>query len=97
VSLGDLNTKICALPGVRDAAFYLPRDSEGVVARLAAFVVAPESNRDNILAALRASVDAVFLPRPLIFVDRLPRNETGKLPLDRLDGLWKSHRPEPAG
>jgi acyl-coenzyme A synthetase/AMP-(fatty) acid ligase len=29
---------------------------------------------------LRERIDAVFLPRPLYFVDALPRNATGKLP-----------------
>ncbi len=94
VSLGDLNFKVCAVPGVRDAAFYLPNDSDNVVARLAAFVVAPGLSEKDILEPLRASLDAVFLPRPLIFVDRLPRNETGKLPLNQLDALWKTHRPK---
>lgn len=94
VSLGDLNTKICALPGVRDAVFYLPCEATGSVARLAAFVVAPGLSSDDIVVPLRASLDAVFLPRRVIFVDRLPRNETGKLPLERLDALWKTHRPD---
>jgi acyl-coenzyme A synthetase/AMP-(fatty) acid ligase len=94
VSLGDLNTRICAIPGVRDAAFYLPGDGDDVVGRLAAFVVAPDVSPDAILDALRASVDAVFLPRPLIFLDRLPRNETGKLPLQQLDKLWQAHRAQ---
>jgi len=26
----------------------------------------------------------VFLPRPLVFVSKLPRNEVGKLPRDKL-------------
>jgi acyl-coenzyme A synthetase/AMP-(fatty) acid ligase len=29
---------------------------------------------------LRRRIDPVFLPRPLVIVDRLPRNSTGKLP-----------------
>jgi acyl-coenzyme A synthetase/AMP-(fatty) acid ligase len=29
----------------------------------------------------------VFLPRPLLLVDRLPRNATGKLPLQALQTL----------
>jgi len=33
---------------------------------------------------LRARIDAVFLPRPLFFVDTLPRNATGKLPRETL-------------
>jgi acyl-coenzyme A synthetase/AMP-(fatty) acid ligase len=33
---------------------------------------------------LRHSVDAVFLPRPLYFVDALPRNTTGKITREAL-------------
>jgi acyl-coenzyme A synthetase/AMP-(fatty) acid ligase len=29
-------------------------------------------------------MDPVFLPRPLVFVSQLPRNDLGKLPRERL-------------
>jgi acyl-coenzyme A synthetase/AMP-(fatty) acid ligase len=54
------------------------------VARLMAFVVAPDLRPDAILDALRARIDPVFLPRPLLFVDELPRNALGKLPREIL-------------
>jgi len=37
--------------------------------------------------ALRERIDPLFLPRPLLFVDALPRNGTGKLPRAALDAL----------
>ena len=49
-----------------------------------AFVVAPGLSGEDILNALRDSVDAVFLPRPLYFVDAMPRNTTGKLTRESL-------------
>ena len=42
----------------------------------------------GLLAALRQRIDAVFLPRPPIFVDALPRNGTGKLPRSALQALY---------
>jgi acyl-coenzyme A synthetase/AMP-(fatty) acid ligase len=39
------------------------------------------------MAALRQRIDPAFLPRPLCFVESLPRNETGKLPRVSLDDL----------
>jgi acyl-coenzyme A synthetase/AMP-(fatty) acid ligase len=33
----------------------------------------------------------VFLPRPLIIVERLPRNATGKLPHQELQSLANCH------
>jgi len=32
----------------------------------------------------------VFLPRPLLFVDALPRNSTGKLPRAALQALFQA-------
>jgi acyl-coenzyme A synthetase/AMP-(fatty) acid ligase len=41
-------------------------------------------SREALMAALRQRIDGAFLPRPLHFVDRLPRNQTGKLPRQAL-------------
>jgi acyl-coenzyme A synthetase/AMP-(fatty) acid ligase len=43
------------------------------------------------MASLRARIDPVFLPRPLVFVARLPRNSTGKLPQEALMALAAAH------
>jgi acyl-coenzyme A synthetase/AMP-(fatty) acid ligase len=70
-----------AIPGVEDGV-VLQLDTCDVrgVARVAALVVAPTLQESAILAALRESIDPVFLPRPLKRVDALPRSDTGKLP-----------------
>lgn len=88
-SLAYLNHQIAAIPGVEDGAFFLPdEETPDGINRLAAFVVAPGLNSRQLLTALRERVDAIFLPRPLFFVDRLPRNATGKLPRDQLQVLY---------
>jgi acyl-coenzyme A synthetase/AMP-(fatty) acid ligase len=79
-SLSDLTQKLLAVPGVEDGVLFMPDDA----ARPAALVVAPRLAESEILAALAPQVDAVFLPRPLRKVERLPRNELGKLPHARL-------------
>lgn len=89
-SLAWLNHQISAIPGVRDAAFYLPAGRPGQhVVRLAAFVVAPGLSSQDLLAALRQRIDAVFLPRPLRLLDVLPRNSTGKLTQQALETLYQ--------
>jgi acyl-coenzyme A synthetase/AMP-(fatty) acid ligase len=40
--------------------------------------------RDQVLAALRRSIDPVFLPRPLYLVEALPRSDTSKLSREAL-------------
>lgn len=83
-SLGDLTRKLLAIDGVEDGAVFQLDAAEGAVRRIAALAVAPGLDEAGILHALRASIDPVFLPRPLRIVEALPRNETGKLPRDRL-------------
>ncbi len=86
-SLGYLNHQLNGIDGVRDGVFFMPDEEGEGVTRLTAFVVAPGLTRDALLAALRARVDAVFLPRPLYFVEALPRNATGKLPRETVRRL----------
>lgn len=91
-SLAFLNHTLLTLDGVADGAFCLPR--EGDSARLAAFVVAPGLNAASITSALRPHLDPAFLPRPIIFLDRLPRNATGKIPTAELQTLIARHIPD---
>jgi len=87
-SLASLNHLLSSIPGVLDGAFYMPDEtSHDHVTRLAACVVAPGMNASHLLAALREHIDPVFLPRPLLFVEALPRNITGKLPRAALQTL----------
>ncbi len=88
-SLAYLNHQLGAVPGVVDGAFFLP-DEEGPdgITRLTAFVVAPGLTARQITVALRERIEAIFLPRPLVLVDKLPRNSTGKLPRNDLQALY---------
>ena len=91
-SIAHLNFHLNTIPGVVDGAFWMPPDDDadarGIV-RLVAFVVAPDVERERIVAALRDRVDAAFLPRRVIHVDALPREATGKLTADRLAAFAK--------
>lgn len=95
-SLSFLNAILCGLPGVEDGVFCVPRRGQGQdVERLAAFVVAPGLQRTEILAGLRHHLDPVFLPRPIVFVESLPRDGNGKIQARALQDLIARHiRPE---
>ncbi|MGH8206166.1 MAG: AMP-binding protein [Steroidobacteraceae bacterium] len=89
-SLAYLSHQLNAIPGVRDGAFFICEDTTGSLAgvvRLGAFAVAPQLDAAHIIAALRERIDPVFLPRPLLLVEHLPRNDTGKLPRHTLHAL----------
>ncbi|WP_454737836.1 AMP-binding protein [Cupriavidus necator] len=91
-SLGYLDHQLNAIDGVQDGAFFMPDDANegelrGHVVRLAAVVVAPGVAPAQIQRALRTRIDPAFMPRPLLFADRLPRNAAGKLPREALAAL----------
>ncbi|HEX5363412.1 MAG TPA: AMP-binding protein [Gallionella sp.] len=91
-SLASLNHLLNSLPGVVDGAFYMPDETDhDRITRLAACVVAPGMEPRSLLALLREHIDPVFLPRPLLFVEALPRNATGKLPRSALQALFQTH------
>lgn len=94
-SFGYLNAQLNAIPGVVDGAFFLRESPTGstAVARLVAVVVAPTLDVAALTELLRQRIDPVFLPRPLILVERLPRNATGKLPQQALQHLANRHLP----
>lgn len=86
-SLAHLNHQLNAIAGVRDGVFVMPEEDGETITRLTAFVVAPGMSSKTILSALRQRIDAAFMPRPLCFVECLPRNTTGKLPHHELARL----------
>ena len=89
-SLGELSRLLLSIPGVSDGqVFEAPNESR--VQRLAA-VYSGTTSHSEVLHHLRQHLDPVLLPRPLIQLDQLPRNETGKLTHDALVSLYQSNR-----
>jgi acyl-coenzyme A synthetase/AMP-(fatty) acid ligase len=79
-SLAHLNFHLNSIDGVDDGVFVMPSNSDDdLIVRLTAYVVTRTLTAEQILAALRSRIDAVFLPRPIRLVSELPRNQTGKL------------------
>jgi acyl-coenzyme A synthetase/AMP-(fatty) acid ligase len=98
-SFGYLNAQLHAIPGVSDGVFFLREAASGStgVARLCALVVAPTLSVAAVTEHLRQRIDPVFLPRPLIMLERLPRNATGKLPQQVLQELAARHMQPASG
>jgi len=84
-SLADLTRRLASIPGVADAVVFQTDDADSTaVRRLAALAVADGMTAAAVLEKLAEAVDPAFLPRPLVLVPRLPRNEVGKLPREQL-------------
>lgn len=97
-SLAALNAALLAIEGVSDGCFYRPESPDGDQhedRRLTAFVVAQDLSMRDIIAALRNRIDAAFIPRPLWKVERLPRDNNGKIARIELEKLAaKAEQPE---
>ncbi len=93
-SLADLTRRLLAVAGVKDAVVFQPEPvPAGAVRRVAALVVAPQVSAATISAHLSRAVDPAFMPRPLVIVPQLPRNELGKLSREALMRLAAAHLP----
>ncbi len=79
-SLKELNEILQKVEGLEDGVVFLP-EQKRKVPRLVALVVMQEGEDKNIVAAhFRKHLDNAFVPRPIIQVKALPREENGKLP-----------------
>ena len=99
-SLAYLNSVLARITAVQDGAFFLPKahastkgqgDMPDSVQRLCLVACAPGVQADTLMHMLRQHIDAVFLPRPLILLEQLPRNATGKLPQAALQAVYEQH------
>ncbi|HUG21953.1 AMP-binding protein [Piscinibacter sp.] len=90
-SLAHLNYHLNSIEGVTDGAFWLPSEVADGVVRPVAFVVAPALDAAQVIAALRARLEAVFVPRRVVKVPALPREPTGKLTEQSLRQLARMH------
>jgi len=88
-SLADLNQRLLAIKGVQDGMIFKPVESPE---RLAAVIVAPELTAADIRKAMAQELDPVFMPRPVVFVSAMPRNETGKLPASAVQAVFTASR-----
>jgi acyl-coenzyme A synthetase/AMP-(fatty) acid ligase len=93
-SISYLNHQLLSIPGVRDGSFLMEEDTAQPVPRLKVLVVAPGLAAADIMQALRERLDPAFLPRPLILVEALPRNNLGKLLRADLLALAARRAPE---
>lgn len=92
-SLNDLTQRLQAIPRVEDGVvFEPPATGAGPVERLAALVVAPGLDAVTLRRELRVRIDEAFVPRPIRWVDALPRSETGKLARAAILEVFESER-----
>jgi acyl-coenzyme A synthetase/AMP-(fatty) acid ligase len=81
-SLTHLNFHLNSIEGIDDGLFVFANqapETRDSMSRLNALVVTKSLNSAQILSALRERIDPVFLPRRIVMVPSISRNETGKV------------------
>lgn len=89
-SLNELTSLIMEIDGVEDAVAFLPQPRNDVE-RPAAVVVGTATPR-YIARQLAKKVDAAFIPRPIVPVNEIPRNTTGKVVRSSLISLFEAEK-----
>jgi acyl-coenzyme A synthetase/AMP-(fatty) acid ligase len=80
-SLAFLHELLQQVPGVQESALLMSSDEQ----RLVAFVVTTQKDiEEKIREVFLHEVDPVFIPRPIIHIDQLPRSATGKVQISAL-------------
>jgi acyl-coenzyme A synthetase/AMP-(fatty) acid ligase len=93
-SVQELNKLLLSAPGVTDGVVFMPEPDPArhKITRPAALVVAPSSTKADLVAHFAKHLDPVFIPRPLLLVESLPREENGKLPRGKLLAFFEQVR-----
>jgi len=89
-SLGEITRLMQATAGVSDAVAFMPA-AESERQRPAALYAGTASVK-ALRRALARDLDPVFIPRPMVRVERLPRADNGKLPLDAVLDCFHQQR-----
>jgi amino acid adenylation domain-containing protein len=88
IELGELESALASLECVKEAAALFLEDDEPGRGGLVAFVEADgESDESKILSQLRPCVPHYMMPRRIICMSSLPRNDRGKVDRMRLKDL----------
>jgi acyl-CoA synthetase (AMP-forming)/AMP-acid ligase II len=90
-SAGAIEATVLAVPGVTDAALVVhaaPGKEPRIALAISARADGPAVGRDEIAAAIRRQFDAVFVPKSVKIVSRIPRTERGKVDAEALRALF---------
>ena len=88
-SLFEINKLLQNFPGLVDGIVFLP-EQQVTTPRLAALVVLKNDNsKEKLKHYLRDHLDPAFIPRPILNIDKLPREANGKLAKKALVALYQ--------
>jgi acyl-coenzyme A synthetase/AMP-(fatty) acid ligase len=97
VDLDEMEERMLALPGVIDAAVLAEPTASARGNAILAAAVAPTWSPSALREALASQFDRAVIPRRIVCVPRLPREQTGKLQREKLLSLFETTTPDGDG
>lgn len=89
-SLKELNEMLLKVEGLTDGVVFLPEQNRPVPRLVAMVVMQKGADKARVADYFRLHLDNAFVPRPIILVDALPREENGKLPRKNVMGFYRA-------
>ncbi|NNC99220.1 MAG: acyl-CoA synthetase, partial [Gammaproteobacteria bacterium] len=94
-SLHEVNRVLSTFPDLLDGVVFFPPQKRAVPRLVALVVFAENGDKRALREHFRKYLDAAFVPRPIIQVPKLPREDNGKLVKDKLLQFYESElKPE---
>ncbi|MBX2847755.1 MAG: AMP-binding protein [Acidiferrobacterales bacterium] len=91
-SLLEVNNVLMKFPGLQDGVVIFPEQDRTVPRLVALVVLDRDANKEALREHFNHYLDAAFVPRPILIVDALPREENGKLKKQKVLDLYHQLR-----
>lgn len=88
-SLAEINRLLSGFSGITDGVVIFPKQNRPVPRLVALVVFKPDFTVESLREYFQTHLDSAFIPRPIITVDELPREESGKLSAKNVTALYQ--------
>lgn len=89
-SLNEINKVLLSFPDLVDGIVFFPPQDRPIPRLVAMVTLKTNTSKKQLADHFRKYLDPVFIPRPIIEVEKLPREDNGKLPKQALLSFYKS-------
>ena len=89
-SLNEINKVLLSFPDLIDGIVFFPSQDRPIPRLVAIVALKNNASKKQLSDHFREYLDPAFIPRPIIQVEKLPREDNGKLPKQALLSFYQS-------